>query len=99
MTRPCTLRWLLLAALVTGAATAGAQPRRRPAELLTQVFTDPSLGFTVNYPAAWKPQPLATALGPAVRLALTSPRGGRLMVSLYPLPSRVQRYSGTTFER
>ena len=99
MTRSRTLAWLLLAALVTGAATAGAQPPRRPAEPLTQVFTDPSLGFTVNYPATWKPQPLETALGPAVRLALTSPRRARLMVSLYPLPSRVQRYSGTTFER
>jgi hypothetical protein len=93
------LAWLLLAALVSGAATASAQSPRRSAEPLTQLFTDSSLGFTVTYPAPWKPQPLAKALGPGVRLALTSPRGGRLLVSLYPLPSRVQRYSSQTFTR
>jgi hypothetical protein len=99
MARFRTLAWVLLAALLTSIGTAGAQVPRRAAEPLTQVFTDPSLGFTVKYPATWKPQPLETALGPAVRLALASPRRGRLMVTIYPLPSRVQRYSGTTFER
>jgi hypothetical protein len=80
----------------------GAPPARRAAPstpgALTQVFTDRANGYSVRYPATWKAQPAADRSSPLV-LTLVSPLNARLFVSVYPLPSRVVRYSSTLLER
>src|SRR5262249_57120792 len=65
----------------------------------TQLFTDKKYGYSLRYPATWKREPTASAPGPAVTLFLSTPNHNRLVVSIYPLPSRLERYSSATFDQ
>lgn len=65
----------------------------------TQIFTDERLGYSIHYPRTWKRAATASAPGPAVRLFLVTPHRNRFIVSIYPLPAPLERYSKPTLEQ
>src|SRR5215472_3423770 len=65
----------------------------------TQVFTDEKYEYSIRYPATWKRMATASAPGPPARLYLSTPHHNQLIVSIYPLPARLDRYSSATFDQ
>lgn len=63
------------------------------------LFTDAKYGYSIRYPATWKREPTASAPGPAATLFLSTPRRNQFVVSVYPLPGRVERYSSAKFDQ
>jgi len=87
---------LVSAIAVTG---ANSQPSRQKEQPATESFTDAALGYSIRYPATWKRESTESAPGPGVRLFLATPQRNYMVVSVYPMPTRVKRYSSASFER
>jgi hypothetical protein len=87
----------LLGAIV--AIGASAQPSAQSAQPATELFTDTDYGYSIRYPVTWKRESTAAAPGPGVTLFLSTPYGSRMVVSIYPLPTHVTRYSSALFEK
>lgn len=81
------------------ASVADGQARTSTPDQATMLFTDEANGYSIRYPITWKREPIASAPGPAVRLFLSTPGRNYMVVSLYPLPTRVMRYSSALFEK
>ena len=72
---------------------------RADAQSGTDPFTDDANGYSIRYPATWKREPIESAPGPGVRLFLSTPNHNHMLVSIYPLPTRVARYSSALFDK
>ena len=56
-------------------------------------------GYSIRYPGTWKRELVASAPGPAATLFLSTPRRNQFVISIYPLPARVERYSSARFDQ
>jgi hypothetical protein len=52
-------------------------------------FSDPSYGYSLSIPTAWRPYQRALASGPPARLSLCTPNNNTLLVSVQLLPRPV----------
>jgi hypothetical protein len=87
----------LLSAMVAIGAIAPADAQ--DAQPATELFMDAANGYSIRYPATWKREPTASAPGPGVALFLSTPYRNRMVVSIYPLTTRVTRYSSALYEK
>jgi hypothetical protein len=78
---------------------ASAQPRAQGARPATELFTDAANGYSIRYPVTWKREPTASAPGPGVTLFLSTSYRNQMVVSIFPLPTRVMRYSSALYEK
>jgi len=78
---------------------ASAQVRAQGDQPTTELFTDAANGYSIRYPATWTREPTASAPGPGVTLFLSTPYRNRMVVSIYPLPTHVTRYTPALYEQ
>jgi hypothetical protein len=84
----------LTVALLSAIAAIGAE-----SQPTTELFTDNANGYSIRYPVTWKREPTGSAPGPGVTLFLSTPDSNHMLVSIYPLPTRVARYSSALFDK